>query len=132
MKEELSDQKFNFDPIFDSNFLYEMYENDYQYVEEIFRTTSEGFQPDFEAIKTAFAQQDLESLKKAVHKMKPAMGFVGLLSLQQQCQNFEQECAAKQEFKEIIINYHTLLEGLTTAKEKIIVEITRLHSFNNL
>ncbi|TAH03395.1 MAG: hypothetical protein EAZ16_07665 [Sphingobacteriales bacterium] len=132
MNEELSNQEFNFSPIFDSAFLYEMYENDYQYVEEIFSTTNEGFQADFEAIKKAFDQQDLATLKKAVHKMKPAMGFVGLLALQEQCQNFEQECAAKQEFKEIIINYHTLLVGLTTANEKIAEEITRLHSFNNL
>lgn len=130
MSDSLSGKKFIFDPFFDTGFLFDMYENDYQYVEEIFTTTLAGFGEDLQSIKAAFASQDLVLLKKAVHKMKPAMGFVGLTALQQDCQAFENECGAKQQFEEIINSYKALIDKLVQAGDKIKLESDRLKVFN--
>ena len=43
-------------------------------------------------INAGYEQGDRAALKSAVHKIKPLFGFVGLLTLQAECQDFENSC----------------------------------------
>jgi HPt (histidine-containing phosphotransfer) domain-containing protein len=81
-------------------------------------------------INTSYEQGDRPALKSAVHKIKPLFGFVGLLTLQSECQDFENSCLHAEEgalaakftnLKSKLLNIRTLIE---TEKE-------RLLQFNN-
>src|SRR4030095_11856042 len=87
-----SSKKFIFNEKIDGDYLHSLYEDDYQYIEEIFATTLTHFDNDLSAVREAYSAGDVATLKKAVHKIKPTFGFVGLTSIQQLCAAFEDIC----------------------------------------
>jgi HPt (histidine-containing phosphotransfer) domain-containing protein len=125
-----SSKKFIFNENIDSEYLHSLYEDDFQYIEEIFATTLTHFDGDFAAIREAYAAGDVASLKKAIHKIKPTFGFVGLTAIQQQCKEFEDICqkaAATGELKE---QYQQIVATLAASKDLIGLEHNKLKAYN--
>src|ERR1700744_3173571 len=84
---------FHFSPPIDSRYLIELYAGDYAMIGETFTDVLGEYDVFVQHINDSYEQGDLVALKSAVHKIKPLFGFVGLLTLQAECQDFENSCA---------------------------------------
>lgn len=130
MKEQFLNNEFLFSEPFDSQSLRDLYEDDYQYIEEIFTTTLQQFEEDLKNIEGAYAAEDLLTLRKAVHKLKPAFGFVGLLEVQEFCQDYENRCMQAASVGELDPPYSALESLLMESRGWLRRELERLKSFN--
>ena len=124
-------KKFIFNEKFDHEYLYSLYEDDYQYIEEIYSTTLTHFDNDMHAIEHAFSTDNLGDLKKAVHKMKPTFGFVGLPSVQHICKEFEDICQKATSSNDLTSEYQQIVVTLAESKELIASEYNKLKEFNS-
>jgi HPt (histidine-containing phosphotransfer) domain-containing protein len=130
MGDEILPKQFIFNEKLDSDYLFSLYADDYAYVEEIFDTTLRHFDGDFDAIQLAYDTGNLPDLKKAVHKIKPTFGFIGMPAIQDLCKNFEDNCAAAQSKSELTDQYKTMNQSLLDAKAIIEKDLTRLKEYN--
>jgi HPt (histidine-containing phosphotransfer) domain-containing protein len=124
-------KKFIFNEKIDSDYLYSLYEDDYQYIEEIFETTLTHFDEDYNSIRTAFEANNLLELKKAIHKIKPTFGFVGLPLVQHICKEFEDSCQRATASNELITEYQQIVTTLADSKDLIASEYNKLKEFNS-
>jgi HPt (histidine-containing phosphotransfer) domain-containing protein len=124
-------KKFIFNEKIDADSLYSLYEDDYQYIEEIFQTTLTHFNEDFNSIKHAFETNNLSDLKKAIHKMKPTFGFVGLPLVQQNCKEFEDICQKASSSNELSSEFQQIVVTLAESKALIASEYNKLKEFNS-
>jgi HPt (histidine-containing phosphotransfer) domain-containing protein len=123
-------KNFVFSDKIDSDYLFSLYDNDYSYIEEVYSITLNHFDDDLESMRQAWATGNLTDLKRATHKMKPAMGFAGLTGLQQQCMEFEELCQKVQSIEPLKETYHQLITTLAESKELIGSEYERLKAYN--
>jgi len=121
---------FVFNEKFDHEYLFNLYADDFGYVEEIFSITLQHFDPDFEAIHVAYALDNVSDLKKAVHKIKPTFGFVGLTAIQDQCKDFEDLCQDVMTMSELTAEYKQIVTTLADSKKLLETEYRRLKEFN--
>ncbi len=129
MNENPNHKSFIFNQQIDEQFLYNMYEYDYSYMEEIFLTTISQLLTDFPLLENLFKSGDIVALEKAVHKIKPSFGFVGMPLLQEMCQQFENQC--KGSTTELMSkSFSELHETIKASVEVIELEYERLKSFN--
>jgi HPt (histidine-containing phosphotransfer) domain-containing protein len=124
-------KKFIFNEKIDSDYLYSLYEDDYQYIEEIFGTTLTHFDDDFAAMHAAYASNNLAGLKRAVHKIKPTFGYVGLPNVQQRCKEFEDICQQATATAELNAEYQQIVATLAASKDLIASEYSKLKEFNS-
>ena len=126
-----SSKKFTFNEQFDSTYLHSLYEDDFQYIEEIFGTTLSHFDPDFEALQEAYRQGDVATLKKAVHKIKPTFGFVGLTRVQQLCRELEDICQKASTTDDLNAHYQQIVTTFAASRELIAAEYNKLKEYNS-
>jgi HPt (histidine-containing phosphotransfer) domain-containing protein len=126
-----SSKKFTFNEQIDHVYLHSLYEDDFQYIEEIFGTTLSHFDPDFDTLQQAYHQGDVASLKKAIHKIKPTFGFVGLTRVQQLCREFEDICQKATTTNDLSQHYQQIVTILAASKELIAAEYTKLKDYNS-
>ena len=124
-------KKFIFNEKIDSDYLYSLYEDDYQYIEEIFATTLAHFDADYKSIRIAYESNNLLELKRAIHKIKPTFGFVGLPLVQQICQEFEDICQKANASNELKTEYQQIVITLADSKDLIAREYNKLKEFNS-
>lgn len=123
-------KNFTFSEKIDSDYLFSLYADDYPYIEEVYSITLSHFDDDLETIRQAWSAANLSDLKRATHKIKPAMGFAGLTGIQQQCMEFEQLCQKVQSIHPLTETYHQLITTLADSKELIVSEYERLKAYN--
>jgi HPt (histidine-containing phosphotransfer) domain-containing protein len=124
-------KKFIFNEKIDADYLYSLYEDDYQYIEEIFQTTLTHFNEDYNSIKNAYETNNISDLKKAIHKMKPTFGFVGLPLVQNICRDFEDICQKATSSNDLSSEYQQIVVTLAESKELIASEYNKLKEFNS-
>ncbi|OQP47422.1 hypothetical protein A4H97_07965 [Niastella yeongjuensis] len=124
-------KKFIFNENIDSDYLYSLYEDDYQYIEEIFQTTLAHFNEDLNSIKVAYQTNNISELKKAIHKIKPTFGFVGLPLVQNICKEFEDICQKATSSNDLSSEYQQIVVTLAESKELIASEYNKLKEFNS-
>jgi HPt (histidine-containing phosphotransfer) domain-containing protein len=73
---------------------------------------------------------DRAALKSAMHKIKPLFGFVGLLTLQAECQDFENSCLHA-EAGALTAKFTSFRDRLLKTRALIETEKERLEQFNN-
>jgi HPt (histidine-containing phosphotransfer) domain-containing protein len=122
---------FNFNPKIDRDFIISMYEEDYPYISEMFSTTLNQLIPDVEMMKQHFKNGDLVSVRKQVHKVKPAFGFAGLRQAEAVCQEFEDSCMSAPSTASLHEQYAVLTSIMDESCELIQQEIERLKVYNN-
>lgn len=122
--------RFIFNEKIDTGYLFSLYTDDYPYMEEVFATTLEHFDQDLESVQLAFSTENINDLKRAIHKIKPTFGFVGLLNLQSYCKAFEQSCESASRTDDIKNEYKEINHKLLEAKQLIESEYQRLKAFN--
>ena len=121
---------FTFSDKIDAGYIFNMYEDDYSYIETMFKTVLDHFDADRLSILANFQQDDLELLRKAVHKIKPTFGFVGMPAVLEKCKAFENKCYQVHSVKELEADYKDLLHTLEDAHQVIINEHNKLVSYN--
>ncbi|MFT3825347.1 MAG: Hpt domain-containing protein [Chitinophagaceae bacterium] len=121
---------FIFNKRFDNDYLFSLYAGEYSYIEEIFATTLEYFDEDVEKAAMAYATGNMSDLKNALHKLKPTFGFVGLLTIQDECRDFELKCQRTDDVEELKQDYKQIVITLAEGKELIEKEYRRLKDFN--
>jgi HPt (histidine-containing phosphotransfer) domain-containing protein len=130
MNNPVTSKPFIFNEEIAAQYITDLYADDYVYVQEVFGTVLNEYDTLFNNLHSAFAARDLRGLKSAVHKIKPVFGFVAMLSVQQQCQEFEQICQTASSFDDIAENFTLLTHTLSKAKSLIVEEKRKLELFN--
>jgi HPt (histidine-containing phosphotransfer) domain-containing protein len=124
-------KNYQFHEKIDAEYLSGMYGDDFESMEEIFATTLNYLDPDIDSIKSAFTTNQPGELKKAVHKIKPTFGFVGLLEVQHLCKKLEELCLSIQSTHEVDNEYHQLMLAITEARTIIDAEYKKLKEYNS-
>ena len=130
MEGRFSAEKFKFNDKIDVRFLHSLYEEDYPYMEEVFGTTLKELSTSQQQVEAAYRAGDIAGLKKAVHKIKPSFGFVGLMDTQEACRQFEDACLAATSLDQLGIQYKQLAEILVESKQLVETEYNKLKRFN--
>jgi HPt (histidine-containing phosphotransfer) domain-containing protein len=130
MGDQTLSKRLIFNEKIDADYLFSLYADDFVCIEEIFCSTLDNFDADLESIQLAYANQDIQDLRKAVHKIKPVFGFVGMLSLQQACKELEDLCTSAPPFEEISQSYKAILADLLDAKSILEQDYRKLKEFN--
>lgn len=121
---------FIFNTLIDPETLHSLYDNDYPYMEEIFKMTLDNWEADQQAIESSYQKGDLEGLRKAVHKMKPAFGFIGILSMQEKCRQLEESCKKVSSVHELGDEPNTVLSSMKECKRAVEDDHRKLMLFN--
>jgi HPt (histidine-containing phosphotransfer) domain-containing protein len=122
---------FQFDHRIDTGILYSLYENDYLYIEEIFKTTLKHYDEDVQAFETHRHAGNLEGLKRTAHKIKPGFGFIGMPWVQECCEDFENKCSKTVDIEEIMADYEKLIHQVKECKRIIEADLQKLSEYNN-
>jgi HPt (histidine-containing phosphotransfer) domain-containing protein len=122
---------FIFNPEFDVNYLYSLYGEDYNYLQEVFETVLHDYQSLTDNIEYHYSSGNLTALRSAVHKIKPVFGFVGLTSVQQLCQDFEQICSSSSTPDQLVGDFESLKNRFSQSKQIIEEEKKKLELFNS-
>ena len=130
MENKKNSEPFEFDKAIDPESIASLYDNDYNWIEEVFSSVLAEYSSGFAKIEQTLAEKDLEGLRKAVHKMKPAFGFVGMLQMQEMCKNLEEKCQGATSIAVLENETSILLNNLTTCRDILEKEYERLKIFN--
>lgn len=131
MREPISRKKFIFNENIDQDFLFSMYEDDLQYVEEIFKTTLDQLNTVVNDVPVAYDGKKVTDLKKIVHKIKPAFGFTGFLKTERACQEFEDACSEGIAVERLEKLYQPFWTLLVHSMEIMNNQHDQLKEFNN-
>jgi HPt (histidine-containing phosphotransfer) domain-containing protein len=129
MNNSLSDTTFSFSPPIDGKYLFDLYAGDYVMIEETFADVLKDYDDFVQVIFSSYQAKNIPALKSAIHKIKPLFGFVGLLSIQAQCQDFENACQ-RATFPELADSFNTLKISVLEARSIIEKEKVRLTAYN--
>jgi PAS domain S-box-containing protein len=91
----------------DTNHLYEMYGDDKSYALDMFTLFVEEIVPEIRELTT---QESPQALKRAIHKLKPTFGMVGLTLLQEAAQHLEAICESGALHEEILTKRNEFLQ----------------------
>ncbi|WP_126973184.1 Hpt domain-containing protein [Gynurincola endophyticus] len=128
---EASENKnFRFDPNFDSEFLWELYQDDYQTIENLFSVSLEHFDTDLAEITGAYDRNDRQQLLKSLHKFKPTFGFLGLPQVQEDCKNYEDLCRKNEDLNSGSAVYKDLISTILNSKQLLEKTYLQLKEYN--
>lgn len=130
MSDQTSSSPFQFNSKIDADYIFSMYEDDYQYIETMFKTVIDHFGEDRDAIITHYRDGQLDELRKSVHKIKPAFGFVGMPAVLDICKDFENKCYEVDSIAKLEIDYLNMVNSLEDAYQVITSEHQKLVSYN--
>ena len=121
-------KEFVFNAHFNSQYINELYDGDFALIEETFADVLHEYDPLLQNVMVCYRSGDIPALKSAVHKIKPLLGYVGITTLQAECQEFENNCQLDS-FPSLHDDFAALSAGLATAKSQIEEEKKRLTDF---
>jgi chemotaxis protein histidine kinase CheA len=131
MKDSFSYKKFIFNDKIDSEFLFSLYEDDFIYIEEIFKTTLDQLNTVVTEIPVAFEERNVSELRRIVHKIKPAFGFTGFLNTEKSCKEFEDACTEVIKPDELVDLYNPFWVLLVASMDTMQQQYDQLKEFNN-
>lgn len=129
MSQASAHKKFIFNSKIDQDWLYSLYENDYAYIAEVFANSLDAIKEEAPMVTSAFEANDIDSLKKATHKLKPVFGFAGLLDHQDMVSRFEHACMNSNTVSNLTMHYIELTGTITEGKGILQDEYKRLTAF---
>ena len=125
-----AEHTFHFSPPIDSKYLIDLYAGDYVMIGETFTDVLLEYDEFVHQINVSYELGDRAALKSALHKIKPLFGFVGLLTLQAECQDFENSCLHA-EPATLAARFSGLKDKLVNIRTLIETENERLLQFNS-
>jgi HPt (histidine-containing phosphotransfer) domain-containing protein len=94
-------QPFVFRGPFDTDLLHDLYEDDFNYMEDVFLLTLFEFKSDLSDLRELQFNKDLQACRKQLHKMKPSLGYVGLKRSEEHCGDVEEKLKHAKSWNEI-------------------------------
>lgn len=128
MNSETNHKDFTFSPPFNGQYINELYDNDHALIDETFADVIKEYSPMLQQVYLCYRASDIPALKSAVHRIKPLLGYVGLTTLQSECQKFESNCE-RDVFPSLHDDFASLSANLSSAKAVIEAEKARLEAF---
>jgi len=120
-------ESFMYNELIDPVILSNLYENDYAFIQKIFQSfLDSGLDGDLQQVDTCFTSDDTDGLRKVIHKLKPAFGFVGLTSIEEQCREMELLCVSGSSLNHLTEKINDLLNALRAGKKAIEEDLQRL------
>lgn len=80
---------FKFNPILDTNYLFDLYGEDIEYAKEMFEIFFESTAIEFPDIENYLSEGNTSDAKSLVHKLKPSFHMVGLRQIGDEMQLIE-------------------------------------------
>ena len=121
---------FSFSKELDSGLLNDLYEGDLEYAEVVFGDFLKYLPDYFGEVEQAYNGRKIEEMRKAVHKCKTLMGFVGLSQIQASYQAVEKKCETAGNITDLETDYRNLKQQTESGKKIITNELDRLKAFN--
>ena len=121
---------FVFSQDLDSGLLNDLYEGDLEYAEVVFGDFLKYLPDYFGEIEVAYNGKKIDELRKAVHKCKTLMGFVGLSTIQALYQAMEKKCEHSSNILDLETDYKQLKKQTESGRNIISTELDRLKAFN--
>lgn len=121
---------FRFSPDLDVDFLHDLYGDDFQQAQLIFESTAPQLRSDITLAESTFHNNDVVSLKKIIHKMKPMFGYTGMNVTMHLFASFETDCASAQTTTGLEERFYHIISIANRAVDKIEIEINRLKEHN--
>jgi HPt (histidine-containing phosphotransfer) domain-containing protein len=131
MQDQFLPEKFIFNDDIDREFLFTLYEDDFSYIEEIFKATIDQVNAVMDEIPHALERKDNQELKKMVHKIKPAFGFTGFVKTEKACHEFEEACINSTGHNHLSVEFDRLWPLLVSSMNVMQTEYNKLKEFNN-
>ena len=131
MNQPIPENAFIFNEHINAKYIIDLYSADYIMIEETFADVVNEYPSLLESIEAAWVAGDVASLKRAVHKIKPLFGFVGLTSIQSQCLHFEKACESTPSLAILAPEFTLLKNSLIQTRLIIEEEKERLALFNS-
>jgi chemotaxis protein histidine kinase CheA len=130
MEDQFLHKKFIFNDKIDSAFLNSLYEDDFVYIEEIFKTTLDQLNPLMSEIPIVFNNNDTKTLKRIIHKIKPAFGFTGFLVTETACKEFEDSCSESTNSNDLASLYNPLMTLMAESRDIMEQQYEQIKEFN--
>ncbi|PLK45512.1 PAS domain S-box protein [Emticicia sp. TH156] len=108
--------------------LNELYGDDKDYAADMFRTFLSEVVPDFNSLAGLIQTNERESLAKAVHKLKPTLGMVGLTELEKRMFDFEDRIRQPSETQELLETWKNIFEDINQSLPIIRNELAKLQA----
>ena len=120
-----------YNKLIDPAILSNLYENDHAFIQKIFQSfLDNNFDGDVQQIESCFTSGDTDGLRKVIHKLKPAFGFVGLTSIEEQCREMELLCVSGRSLNDLTEKITDLLRNIRAGKMAIEEDLQKLVQFN--
>jgi len=131
MNQSFANKTYVFSEHINTEYIIDLYSGDYTMIEETFADVVHEYPSLLENMDAAYQFGDVPSLKRAVHKIKPLFGFVGLTTIQSQCLDFENSCEANPPLSLLTNAFILLKNNLLQMKVVIEEEKEKLALFNS-
>jgi HPt (histidine-containing phosphotransfer) domain-containing protein len=131
MYEEEKDRQYMYSDHFDHQFLEELYAGDTEAAAEIFQSSLTQIIDELKLAEEKALAGDFAGVRKIFHKIKPLFGYMGLLSVQDFVQHFEDQCGDSVLMSDIQIPYENIKEIIREALSLVGEEHQKLSEFNN-
>lgn len=131
MNDPFLHKKFIFNEKIDRQYLFSLYEDDLGYIEEIFKTTLDQLNTIFSELPGTFTPGDKETLRRNIHKIKPAFGFTGFLGTEKACKEFEDACVDQALSDSLAAKYQALWSILKDSMVRMQKQYDQLKEFNS-
>lgn len=122
-------KKFIFNEKIDEDYLFSLYQDDYEYIAEVFNSSLDSLKEETGHLASAFESSDIANLKNVTHKIKPIFGFTGLLHHQEMLTRFEHVCANASGTSNVTMQYLEVNELLKEGRSILKDDFTRLTDF---
>lgn len=120
-----------YNELIDPAILFSLYENDHAFIQKIFQSfLDNNIDGDVQQIESCFTSGDTDGLRKVIHKLKPAFGFVGLTSIEEQCREMELLCVSGRSLNDLTEKMADLLKTIRAGKMAIEEDLQKLVQFN--
>jgi HPt (histidine-containing phosphotransfer) domain-containing protein len=122
---------FIYNELIDPAILSSLYENDHAFIQKIFQSFLDtGLDGDLQQVKSCLSSADTDGLRKVIHKIKPAFGFVGLTSIEEQCREMELLCVSGRSLNEFTEKTTDLVNAMMAGKKAIEDDLQKLILLN--
>ena len=125
-----NENDFNFSDHFDHQFLDDLYAGDTISAEEVFQSSLIQIEQELEEAEILYAKGDITGVRKLFHRIKPLFGYVGLLSVQDYVQQFENSCLVIREQEALLTAFNNIKEIIRDASGLIREEKQKLSEYN--
>jgi HPt (histidine-containing phosphotransfer) domain-containing protein len=120
-------ETFRYNKLIDPAILSSLYENDSAFIRKIFQSfLDNGLDGDLRQIESCLSSGDTDGLRKVIHKIKPAFGFVGLTSIEEQCREMELLCVSGRSLNDLTEKITDLLNDMQAGKKAIEDDLQKL------